>query len=261
MTSLSKELEARAFGLLNAYIQERFPGAVLENHCNKGGGKNEVIGDAIMRYEGRAYDIEIKASTKEPVGNIRLTHQTVTKASGKDVIVALISWLGTDQPTFEFFKLTDVVAELKVEPHFFIMKKHVKAKVQPLNSILMMSDATLDIETQLDRTVRFYMNRRAHKATVPEPQATALIEEADLEEQDTFDDSKPVALPKAARADLENALTPWTSPDHPLWSPYQSDMDEAGAPYPPWLKYPNLPKTSSGWRQGDGEEYSEEFHD
>lgn len=28
---------------------------------------------------------------------------------------------------------------------------------------------------------------------------------------------------------------------------------------PPWVKYPNLPRTSMGWRMGAGEEYREEF--
>ena len=29
--------------------------------------------------------------------------------------------------------------------------------------------------------------------------------------------------------------------------------------HPPWVKYPNLPRTSMGWRMGAGEEYREEF--
>jgi hypothetical protein len=261
MTSPSKALEARAFSLLEAHLQARFPGAVLENHCNKGGGHSHVIGDAIMRYQGRAYDIEIKASTKEPVGNIRLTHQTVTKASGQDVIVALISWLGTESPTFEFFRLTDVVADLKVEPHFFVMKKHVKAKVQPLDSILTLPAAKLDIETQLDRTVRSYMNKRVHKTVLPEAQAQAMIDDADQAEQDAADGSVETDALAIADVDAQSPAPPWASPDHALWSPYGSDMDEAGEPYPPWLKYPNLPRTSSGWRQGEGETYAEEFYD
>ena len=253
---MSKKLELEAFGLLETYLQERFPGCVLENHLNKGGGHSGVVGDAILRYEGKSFDIEIKASTKEPVGNVRITHQTVTKAIGKDVIVALISKLGTGTPTFEFFRLTDVVENLAIEPHFFIMKKHTKTQIRPLASILALPDGKLNIDRQLNRTVRSYMNERVHaqmpESVIPEVQAQAMLDETDK------DDQEAATLATFTSSDV--IQPPWASPDHFLWSPHASEVDEAGEPYPPWIKYPNMPRTSSGWRQGEGEDYSAGFY-
>ena len=33
------------------------------------------------------------------------------------------------------------------------------------------------------------------------------------------------------------------------------DFDAAGFMLPPWLKYPDLPSGSAGWRMGRGEDY------
>jgi hypothetical protein len=45
---------------------------------------------------------------------------------------------------------------------------------------------------------------------------------------------------------------PWPEPPIP-------DMDSVGYMHPPWIKYPNLPRRSSGWRMGLGESYLESF--
>jgi hypothetical protein len=210
---MSKKLEFEAFGLLESYLQERFPGCVLENQLNKGGGQNGVVGDAILRYAGKSFDIEIKASTKELVGNVRITHQTVTKAIGKDVIVALISKLGTGTPTFEFFRLTDVVENLAIEPHFFIMKKHTKTQIRPLASILALPDGQLNIDCQLNRTVRSYMHERVHARTpesaIPEVQTEARLDAADK------DDQEAAALARFTSSDA--IQPPCAFSDHFLW--------------------------------------------
>lgn len=275
MTSKAKQLEEVAFNLLVPYILERFPGAVLENHCNKGSGNSEVIGDAIMRYEGRVYDIEIKASTKAPNSNVRIAHQTVTKARGKDVIVALVSMLGTDKATFEFFRLTDVVNELIVEPHFLIRKKQASSKMQPLASLLALPDGALNIEAHLDRSVRSFLKKRVHdvfpnSVALAADESKDLVEQADEEDVDLIEAetlSNPELPLKAATvggAPVGSGAAaptppPWASPDHQMWSPYDSNVNDAGEPYPPWLKYPNLPITSMGWRMGEGEDYNMEF--
>ena len=40
----------------------------------------------------------------------------------------------------------------------------------------------------------------------------------------------------------------WPDPEVP-------DFDSAGRMVPPWVKYPNLPSGSAGWRMGQGESY------
>lgn len=179
----------------------------MQPTMNKGRGNiNPHIADAVLEYEGRTYHIEIKASSKKVGHNIRFTHQTVTKAVGKDVIVALVSDVETGSPSFEFFKLSDVVQDLCVEPHFLVAAKHTRNKSQPLDKILTLPEATLDVSNLLDSSVRDHTSLR-----------------------------------------------------NPLWSPYVGNTDPDGEPYPPWLKYPNLPRTSMGWRMGEGESYAEEF--
>lgn len=43
-------------------------------------------------------------------------------------------------------------------------------------------------------------------------------------------------------------------PDPPI-----PDLDASGLMHPPWLKYPNLLRTSAGWRMGQGEAYLNQF--
>jgi hypothetical protein len=45
---------------------------------------------------------------------------------------------------------------------------------------------------------------------------------------------------------------PWPDPEIPTF-------DADGFMVPPWIKYPNLPKGSMGWRMGMGEWYIEDF--
>jgi hypothetical protein len=45
---------------------------------------------------------------------------------------------------------------------------------------------------------------------------------------------------------------PWPDPPIP-------DFDSDGLMCPPWIKFPNLPRKSSGWRMGMGESYLEGF--
>ncbi|RZL65963.1 MAG: hypothetical protein EOP81_02300 [Variovorax sp.] len=234
---MSKQLEQEAFRHLESYLKEQFPGCVLENHMNKGGGQSDVVGDAILRYQEKCFDIEIKASSKEPSSNVRLSHQTVTKAIGRNVIVALISRLATEKPTFEFFRLTDVVENLRIEPNFIITKKLTNSKMLPFASLMDLPDAKLDIEAQLNSKVRSFMS------------------------ESLWEDSQLLGgAPLAPLSASENAVEhPWQSPSHPLWSPFDSNFNEAGERHPPWLKYPNMPRTSMGWVMGDGEDYAEEF--
>ena len=49
-----------------------------------------------------------------------------------------------------------------------------------------------------------------------------------------------------------NVVGPWPDPPIP-------DLDADGHMVPPWVKYPNLPRSSMGWRMGMGEEYCGKF--
>jgi hypothetical protein len=49
-----------------------------------------------------------------------------------------------------------------------------------------------------------------------------------------------------------HAAGPWPDPPIP-------DLDSDGLMVPPWIKYPNLPRTSMGWRMGQGEAYRDDF--
>ena len=232
---MSKKLESEAFTCLQAYIQERLPGSALQPTMNKGRGNSSPhLADAVLEHEGRTYHIEIKASSGKVGHNIRFAHQTVAKAVGKDVIVALISNVGTGAPAFEFFRLSDVAQSLCIEPHFLVAAKHTKDKSQPLGSLLKLPDAALDVSTLLDSSVRDHTNLRR-----PPSVESAKGEDREPRQPDESDS---------------------TPPGQPLWSPYVSATDKDGDPYPPWLKYPNLPRTSMGWRMGEGESYVEEFH-
>lgn len=45
---------------------------------------------------------------------------------------------------------------------------------------------------------------------------------------------------------------PWPEPPIP-------DFDTDGLMNPPWVKFPNLPRASMGWRMGQGEAYLDDF--
>lgn len=45
---------------------------------------------------------------------------------------------------------------------------------------------------------------------------------------------------------------PWPDPPVP-------DFDSGGLMNPPWIKFPNLPPASMGWRMGQGEAYLDDF--
>lgn len=47
-------------------------------------------------------------------------------------------------------------------------------------------------------------------------------------------------------------VDPWPDPPIP-------DFDADGLMCPPWIKFPNLPRMSSGWRMGIGETYRDGF--
>jgi hypothetical protein len=45
-------------------------------------------------------------------------------------------------------------------------------------------------------------------------------------------------------------------PDPPV-----PDIDDRGFIVPPWVKYPNIPARSIGWRMGIGEDHAIKFHE
>ena len=48
-------------------------------------------------------------------------------------------------------------------------------------------------------------------------------------------------------------------PNAPFPDPPIPDFDDEGMMVPPWVKYPNIPRGSTGWRMGVGEQYLDEF--
>ena len=50
-----------------------------------------------------------------------------------------------------------------------------------------------------------------------------------------------------------NVSEPWPDPEIPT-------IDDGGIMVPPWIKYPNLPIGSMGWRMGQGEIYIDDFY-
>jgi hypothetical protein len=53
-------------------------------------------------------------------------------------------------------------------------------------------------------------------------------------------------------SDMSNKADGFPDPEIP-------SVDIEGLMVPPWLKYPNIPRRSMGWRMGVGEQYLEEF--
>jgi hypothetical protein len=45
----------------------------------------------------------------------------------------------------------------------------------------------------------------------------------------------------------------------PFPDPQVPSTDASGFMVPPWVKYPNIPRQSIGWRMGVGEQYLQEF--
>lgn len=64
--------------------------------------------------------------------------------------------------------------------------------------------------------------------------------------------SRIPAAPSESVGLAKNTVGPWPDPEIP-------SMDEEGLMRPPWVKYPNLPRASSGWRMGIGEAYRDDF--
>lgn len=52
--------------------------------------------------------------------------------------------------------------------------------------------------------------------------------------------------------DERTSVEPWPEPVIP-------DLDIDGRMHPPWVKFPNLPRRSAGWRMGMGESYLRAF--
>lgn len=224
----TKLIEKAAFEHLKVYIEERLPGSKLIDTMNKGAMEaHPDVADAILEHEGRVHHIEIKSSTKKGDYNVRFTHQTMTKAINKDVIVALITNLESGSPTFDFFRLADVAPKLRIEPMFFIARKNTVEARKPLADLLAAPDGAVNVTALLDSTIRSHINIKY------------LVGEV---------------APKATLASVRKL-----TPDDPLWSPFDTGFDADGDPHPPWLMYPNIPITSMGWRMGDGEEYNSDF--
>ena len=57
-----------------------------------------------------------------------------------------------------------------------------------------------------------------------------------------------------AMKNITNTTLPFSDPEIP-------GFDEDDLMVPPWIKYPNLPSGSMGWRMGVGEQYSNNFID
>jgi len=138
----TKGKEAKGFEWLKREVEGKLRGALLRPTMNKGSDTKEAVADAILEYDGRSFDIEIKVIGKAIPTNIRFTHQTVSKSRGKDLIVALIYNFDEhfDEPEkteVRFFRLGSVASSLQVEPHFIVQKGDLSKHraLQDLNAL------------------------------------------------------------------------------------------------------------------------------
>lgn len=155
---MSKEVEMKGYDALAYYIEKEFPHADLTPTMNKGRGSSEGIADAILEIDGVKHYVEIKASSKTIGTNIRFTHQTMAKALGHEVIIALISNLANGPGDIAFFRLSDVAEAITVEPHFIVPHASAKAIKSGLHSLLAEPAGKLDLSKQLCSTVAQHMN-------------------------------------------------------------------------------------------------------
>ena len=135
---MSKKVEAKGYEYLVRHVRENCPGAILTPTMNKGRGKNVGIADAVLNYDDdKKVHIEIKASSKALGTNIRFTHQTIAKALGHDLIVAIIDNLANQEETkIRFFRLGAVQESILVEPHFIVQKASVASRTDTLRALL-----------------------------------------------------------------------------------------------------------------------------
>lgn len=159
---MTKKIEAEGFEHLKRYVESHFKGATLESTMNKGRGKNSGIADAILEYNGESVHIEIKASSKALGTNIRFTHQTISKAIGHDLIVALITNIANpDNIEINFFRLGAVQEFIIVEPHFIIQKKSIANRTTSLPALLQSKAIPLSLSRLLNTKVDQHMAKSA----------------------------------------------------------------------------------------------------
>lgn len=124
---MSKAIELKGCEALERYVAEYLPGATLMRTMNKGRGASDGMADAILTLDGKTFHIEIKASSGKAGTNVRFTHQTISKALGHDLIVALVEQVAEPEKTsLSFFRLGEVKT-LGVEPHFIVQQAGIKA--------------------------------------------------------------------------------------------------------------------------------------
>ncbi len=162
---MSKAVEAQAYRFLARYVEEKLPGASLKPTMHKGKGESEGIADAVLEYDGQKVHIEIKACSKKAFGtNIRFTHQTIAKAQGHDLIVALITNVADPEKTsVTFFRLGAVQDSIIVEPHFIVQYPQTTGHHASLDTILRGETAPLNLSSLLDTAVRSHMGRGAQQ--------------------------------------------------------------------------------------------------
>lgn len=139
----TKDKESEGIKWLQKRIKEMLPKASFHQTANKGRDtKRNDIADAILTYEGKQFPMEIKVIGKSIPTNIRFTHQTMTKALGKDLIVALIYNFDNSEKTgvkfFRFWSLAKANCIL-IEPHFIVQKQFLN-QLQALQDIENLSD-------------------------------------------------------------------------------------------------------------------------
>lgn len=158
----TKKKEAAGLKWLKQHLEKRLPGAFVEDATNKRVHNKNAVGDAVLHFNKKRFDIEIKVIGKGIPTNIRFTHQTVTKARGKDLIVALIYEFDEPRKTqVRFFRLGSAANAFQVEPHFILQKRdlsnpHVLQDLDGLSKMLSDDPVRLDLHRQ------FWKNENNH---------------------------------------------------------------------------------------------------
>ena len=131
----NKKIEALGIERVKNWLINKFGDEItqsLDSRPNKGNSKksDEFYGtDLRFKYNGEYWYVDIKASRKNFDGNIRITHQTISKLRKEKklsrFLIAIVDNAGKEKWCIRLFRFSDI-RKIYVEPHFIFKQKKVK---------------------------------------------------------------------------------------------------------------------------------------